>query len=254
MPIISIITVCLDAIDSLKITAQSISAQNYSKFEWIVIDGGSIDGTVEYLESLDITTHLISEKDSGIYDAMNKGIKLAKGRYCLFLNAGDRLFDNSVLRSIAPYLKADLVVGQLSVVNHPRKEDFIQCLDFRSLAKHAIFFTSLLHPSTFIKRRLFDKFGGYDETFMIAGDHDFFARVLRKNVSVEFAPITVAVFPMGGVSGQMKHSQLFSDELAKVQKENFALIDRIWITLFISFKKIVRKILRREKSKVKNTT
>ena len=87
---ISIITICLNEIGTIEKTCESIIEQSYDNYEWIVIDGASNDGTIEYLSNFqDRILHFVSEKDEGIYDAMNKGIKLSSGKYVIFLNGGD---------------------------------------------------------------------------------------------------------------------------------------------------------------------
>ena len=95
---LSIITVCLNDRIGFDRTAKSIALQSDQDFEWIVVDGNSTDGTADLFEGYsDRINHLISEPDDGIYDAMNKGIVLASGKYCLFLNAGDTLYDLKVI-------------------------------------------------------------------------------------------------------------------------------------------------------------
>jgi len=97
-PILSIITVNLNDVEGLKKTMTSVLEQTWQEFEYIVIDGGSTDGSKEYIESFsDKISVWVSEPDAGIYNGMNKGIKVANGEYLLFLNSGDHLFDNRVL-------------------------------------------------------------------------------------------------------------------------------------------------------------
>jgi glycosyltransferase involved in cell wall biosynthesis len=113
----------LNARQQIEQTEMSIASQESRDFESIVIDGGSTDGTVQFLKEKESFDCLVSEPDNGIYDAMNKGIDFARGEYCLFLNAGDTLYAPNVLSELDKYLDADVFVGRLQVVcfNNPAK-------------------------------------------------------------------------------------------------------------------------------------
>ena len=108
-PLISVITVCYNSAEMLQRTIKSLRLQTYSEIEYIVIDGASKDNTLKViLQSGVEPTHLISERDRGIYDAMNKGLALAKGEYLMFLNAGDSLYSSDTLQRIADVAKNDI--------------------------------------------------------------------------------------------------------------------------------------------------
>lgn len=209
-------------------TAASISNQTSNEFEWIVIDGGSTDGTVEFLQGLESIDHFISEQDDGIYDAMNKGIQLARGRYCLFLNAGDSLFDSQVMDRVQGYLLADLVVGSIkkSFPNHPHKTTITR-FDDQDIREKYLYLRSLPHQSTFIRRELFSNHGEYEKKFKILGDHDFFARVILQGATISFLPFCVADYQMDGISTTLKKSQLFQDEMSQVRRRNFSFFYRL---------------------------
>lgn len=228
MVALSIITVCLNAGNSIEQTAASISQQTDRDFEWIVIDGGSTDGTVEFLQGLTGLDHCISEKDAGIYDAMNKGIGLSRGSYCLFLNAGDSLYDQYVIENVKKELKADLVIGSLHTCfpEDPGK-NYIKCFDTQDIRAKYLYYRSLPHPSTCIKRDLFERFGLFDTSFRIVGDHDFFARVLLKEASKVFAPFCISTFIMDGVSTRLKRSTQFNEEMQRMRSKNFSPLYRL---------------------------
>lgn len=224
---LSIITVCLNSRKEIQQTATSILNQIDSDFEWIVIDGGSSDGTVEYLNGLSFLTHFVSEGDAGIYDAMNKGIRLASGSYCLFLNAGDSLFDECVVESIKKYLKADLLIGTMQTCfPEDSNKNYIKRFDDQDIREKYLYYRSLPHPSTFIKRELFEKYGQFDTSFGIVGDHDFFARVLLKGVSKTFVPFCVSTFIMDGISTKLKHSEQLKLEMQRMRIKNFSFLYR----------------------------
>ena len=225
----SIITVCLNARNELERTADSIKSQDSNDFEWIVIDGGSTDGTPEFLNSLSFITELRSEPDDGIYDAMNKGIALATGRYCLFLNAGDYLYSRHTISSCLEYLKSDIVVGWINIVypEQLNKETMIKKIDNQKIGRKYMYHRPIPHQSSFIKRKLFDYYGYYNTEYKICGDRDFFCRTLNNGASLSFAPLCVSNFFMDGISTIMNGTELYNQEIEKYKKENFTKIYRI---------------------------
>jgi glycosyltransferase involved in cell wall biosynthesis len=179
MPKITIITITYNNLEGLKRTIGSVVNQTWQEFEYIVIDGASIDGSADYIESQsDKIDYWISEPDKGIYDAMNKGIKLATGEYLLFLNSGDHLFNNRVLEKYNSFAdEVDMICfdeyrvgdGFSEIIEYPRKLNFSDlCL------------SSLSHPNTIIKKSLFDKVGLYDESMRIVSDWKFSILALFK--------------------------------------------------------------------------
>jgi glycosyltransferase involved in cell wall biosynthesis len=197
---ISIITINFNNRVGLIKTISSIKQQTWQEFEYIVIDGGSSDGSREYLENQDdYIDFWLSEKDSGIYNAMNKGIDIAKGEYLLFLNSGDHLFNDTVLEMNYNYLKKqDLICFNLQMVRNgvsritksPIKISFSD-----------LYTTSLPHPSTFIKKNLFYKVGFYDENLRIVSDWKFFILALFKfNCSYLKIDNTLSTFYLDGIS------------------------------------------------------
>ncbi len=234
---LSIITVCLNDKHGLERTAKSIKKQTDQSFEWIVIDGESSDGSVELLEQYsDVIGRLISEPDGGIYDAMNKGIKLASGRYCWFLNAGDTLYDLNVVEQLQPFLNSDLVIGQMEVFSPvDTHKNGIRKYETQNIGKKYLYFRTLPHQATCIKRSLFTDYGLYDTSFMIAADHDFFARVFRTGVSIGFAPFCLSTYMLDGLSTQLKASQLFEKERIIIRKRHFSVLYGWWRRLIQSF-------------------
>ena len=109
---ITVVTICYNAEKCIKETIQSVLGQSYTDFEYLIIDGNSIDNTVGIIKEFDDKRIvLVSEKDKGIYDAMNKGIRLSSGEYIIFMNSGDVFADSKVLEDISSELKADVVFG-----------------------------------------------------------------------------------------------------------------------------------------------
>jgi glycosyltransferase involved in cell wall biosynthesis len=172
----SIITVVLDAKEDLIETIESLRKQNHKNFEYIVIDGGSTDGTIEVInKNLDIIDKWISEKDSGIYDAMNKGIDLCEGNYIGMLNAGDKYMPNalSLVNSYLKFNNLDFIFGSVmkKVLRH----------GFRKYRIYWNFDFSTSHSSGFfIANNAQKKLGKYNLLYKISSDFDLFFRMIVK--------------------------------------------------------------------------
>lgn len=195
---LSIITVNLNNRDGLKKTIESVIPQTFKDFEWIVIDGGSNDGSKELIEQYaEHFSYWVSEPDKGIYNAMNKGIRVAKGEYIQFLNSGDWLYDNTALeRCFSHGFDADIAYGDILFYKAEGKEEchYPQCMSLRFLYKF-----SLGHPASFIKRELFQA-ELYDETLKIVSDWKFFLRQAIRNKRFEYINEMVSCFVTDGIS------------------------------------------------------
>ncbi len=176
MPKLSVITVCYNNLEGLKKTIDSVASQTWNVFEYIIIDGGSDDGTKEFLQSRQsVITYWVSEPDNGIYQAMNKGIHAANGEYLLFLNSGDHFYNNTVLAENHSCLgQYDLTCFNLQIVGRTTTLFSVpEKLRFSNL-----YFSSLPHSATFIKKELFAKIGYYDESLRVVADWKFFLLAL----------------------------------------------------------------------------
>ena len=213
-PKLSIITICYNE-KHIEDTCRSVACQTWNNFEWIVVDGGSTDGTLDVLNRY--REHIrvyISEKDNGRYDAMNKGISRAKGEYLLFLNGGDylahervleRIFEFKPIQGLEQHLNfqfdADILYGEVisketGMMPWPIWTVGPQQFSLEYFAKH-----SLPHQATFIRRNLFKKYGLYDTTYQFAADYEWFMRVLlRYGVSSAYVPMPVSVYNFEGAS------------------------------------------------------
>lgn len=207
---ISIITINLNNKDGLKKTIESVVNQTvFDKVEYIIIDGGSTDGSVEVIEEYKDKLHYyVSEKDNGIYNAMNKGIEKANGEYCIFLNSGDYLSENNVLERVFPYLDSDIVYGNEWKVNErykgPYEAKYPDKLDESFFRR-----TSLPHQSTFIKSELL-KESHYSEGYKIISDWKFFIEAFRSGKTYKHMPFIVSVYDCSGYSCQ--HWDLMQQE------------------------------------------
>ncbi len=220
---LSIITVNYNNKAGLEKTINSVVGQTYAGVEYIIIDGGSVDGSVDVIkEHGDKIKYWVSEKDTGIYNAMNKGIERASGKYCLFLNSGDTLYDKDVTKDVMGLKSmADIVYGNL-IFEYPngarRKGVMPSKLTFRHMIQD-----TLWHPVSFIKRELFTTIGKYDESFPIISDYDFFLKaVLVAGVSTQKVNIVITLFTQDGVSASAANKQKILEERIKVQLKYFS--------------------------------
>ena len=223
--LLSIVTINFNDAKGLKKTMESINAQNTKDFEHIIIDGNSTDGSVEIIKSYKYNNlSYLSEQDSGIYNAMNKGIKRAKGKYVLFLNSGDYLEHNEVVTKVIPYLEKDYSVLSGNIVfdedtghrlrEHPEK------ITFSYLAGNAI-----SHPSSFIKTSLFNTYGLYDESYKIVSDWAFFLKILGlNNESFLKLPFIITVFDTKGISSNENNFENVYAERRRVLESYFPRI------------------------------
>lgn len=202
MPKLSIITINYNNLEGLKKTLNSVFEQNYQDFEYILIDGGSTDGSRELIEqNADKFIYWVSEQDKGIYNAMNKGINVAKGDYCLFLNSGDWLFDPSTLKNVKANLskKADILIGSTIEVDVNGK--FVYERKNTEFTLYTLSYTSFPHQASFFSRPLLKELNGYDENFKVISDWLFYFRsIIEKNANICSIDIKVAYFEQGGLS------------------------------------------------------
>lgn len=197
----SIITINYNNRDGLRNTIESIINQSYKDYEFIVIDGGSTDGSVDIInEYKDRITYWVSEKDNGIYHAMNKGVKAAHGEYLSFINSGDMLFNEHVLEDCLPYLKWDIVHGIAENINTPVAT---LCL-IKIPGKKDPFSPTLHHQACLFKKELFDN-EQYDESYKIVSDWKFYIeQILFYNCSFYRMPVKNAMCEGEGVSEKGK--------------------------------------------------
>ena len=200
---ISIITINLNNKEGLRKTAESVVFQSaFSEIEWIVIDGGSTDGSIDIIEEFrDKMAYGISEPDRGIYNAMNKGVSQAHGEYVLFLNSGDALLNSEVIAHFfasQAYGMFDYCVGGII---QERKGDVTSVVMPPHKVSANILLTSYLpHPSQFIKKVRFGEHL-YDESYRIAADIAFTARdMIKYGATYAALDFIVTRFDLGGVS------------------------------------------------------
>lgn len=213
----SIITINLNNAVGLKKTIESVISQTFPNFEYIVIDGDSNDDSKDIIQQYhNQITYWVSEKDSGIYNAMNKGIKVAKGEFILFLNSGDYLVNERVLEDVAKLIQSDKDICTGDIFLDNGKE--IQLYKNPDVVSaELMMLRTITHQSTFINTNLFRVYGEYDESFKIVSDWAFFLDMLiLKNKKYQRIPIPVAVFDTSGISMNPTHLDLHLKERKQV--------------------------------------
>lgn len=219
---ISIITINYNDKIGLTKTIESVKNQTYNLFEFIIIDGGSTDGSTDVIAKYnDKIDYAISEKDSGVFNAMNKGIRAANGEFVLFMNGGDCFENNNILHEIVPLLndQYDIYYGN----NYKATPNSKRLKTYPSKLNFSFFYTSSInHQSTFIRKSLFDKYFYYNENYKIASDWEFFVyTICYKNVPYRYIDKTIAIYDFTGISSRPESSQLFEEEKNQTIKNFF---------------------------------
>lgn len=199
----SIITVNYNNKEGLRKTIESVIHQSFRDFEYIVIDGGSTDGSADILIEYDKQiTYWVSEPDKGIYNAMNKGIAQAKGEYLNFMNSGDCFYSPNILEKVASYnYETDFIVGRDYHFNEEIQKGHASNPPSRTTMIH-FFVATLDHQSSFIRRELFDN-SPYDEGHRLVSDWIFFTeKIVRDGKRVQFIQDIVCRREEGGLSQQ----------------------------------------------------
>lgn len=223
---ISIITVCLNAKDTIEETLLSIINQTYKDIELIVIDGASTDVTLEIIDKYkDKISHFVSEPDSGIYDAMNKGIKAASGDFIFFLNANDVFYNEQALQKVADALTKNkeikILFGDVEYISKDKKTS--QILRFNSIKDDfSLILGNICHQSIFYHKSLFEEFGLYSNQFKIYSDWDFNIKCLVENkVPAIYLPLIISKFQLGGICSSEKNKLICSREKKGLVKKYY---------------------------------
>lgn len=211
---VSIITVVKNSEQTIENAILSVNSQRYPNIEHIVIDGASTDNTFNIvLKYKNYLSTFISEKDSGIYDAMNKGIARAKGSIIGFLNADDVYSDNNVISDVVTLMEengSDAVFGDLIYVKPQKPHKIVRYYDSSSFNKRSLAIGTMpAHPTIFLKKKIYEKFGSFKTNYRIAADFEFVARVFsHASLSYSYLPRVMVKMNTGGVSTKSLRSNL----------------------------------------------
>ena len=242
LPKVSIITVVFNAKEDLKKTMQSVFSQTYNNIEYIIIDGGSTDGTVDVVESYkDRISYFKSEKDKGIYDAMNKGIEQATGEWLNFLNAGDMFVDSQVLEKIFknPLDNVNLIYGSIVVRDILGKD--IATVQPKKFTKFNIVFWgtgTLCHQAMFVSSRIIGK---YALKYKLKGELNWYFDLLPKVKRFKIVDFPVVVYSLGGTGEQnYRLNHLETIEVMFKQNGIFGILSMPFI-LYSLLKHIIKR-------------
>ncbi len=220
---LSIITINFNDAHGLEKTIQSVINQTFIDYEFIIIDGGSTDGSIETIKKHNYRiAYWCSEKDNGIYDAQNKGISKATGEYCLFLNSGDYLYDNNVLLNVFDTSPVDdIVYGD--IIYHENGSTDRRRIFPDHLSKHFLLTDVIGHQVQFIKRKVFEQYGIYDTQYKIVADYEIFIRaVIKHKISIKHISIFISVFDLSGLSSNQEQVKKINQERAIVHRMYFS--------------------------------
>ena len=233
-PKISVVTVVYNSAALIENTVKSIINQSYSHIEYIVVDGGSTDGTIDILNRYkkNIST-LISEPDRGIYDAMNKGISLATGDFVVFINSGDKFSSPDILEKIftnPDAAQADVIYGDTDITDsdgniiHSRRHRPPETLDWKSFKRGML----VCHQSFIARRNLIDS---YDLTYRYAADFDWCIRILKKSKSVHNSRQVISLFLEGGQTRKTIVPGL--KERFRIMRHHYGLLSAIFWNIIL---------------------
>lgn len=237
-PRISIITVCYNSDATIRDTLESIASQSYTNFEHIIVDGGSTDNTPNIIR--DWSKHsitLVSEPDNGIYDAMNKGIALAKGEYIGMLNSDDYFAKPTALEMIAARLatnNVDAVFSCLDIVDPANLNWVLRKYRIRNYTPFMLRIGVMPpHPTFYCKKSCYEKAGPYRTDYLIAADFEMLVRLLLKcHISWKFIDESLVKMRAGGLSSSgIKSNLIVNREIIRACKENGLYTNILFLTL-----------------------
>ena len=233
-PKISVVTVVYNSKALIENTVKSIINQSYNHIEYIVVDGGSTDGTIDILNSYkkNIST-LISEPDHGIYDAMNKGINLATGDFVVFINSGDKFSSPDILEKIfsnPDAAQADVIYGDTDITDsdgniiHSRRHRPPESLNWKSFKRGML----VCHQSFIARRNLVES---YNLNYRYAADFDWCIRILKKSKSVYNSRQVISLFLEGGQTRKTIVPGL--KERFRIMRHHYGLISAIYRNIIL---------------------
>lgn len=254
-PLLSIITINYNDASGLEKTMESVIKQTFQDYEYIIIDGASTDSSLEIIQKkIEKIHYWSSEKDSGIFNAMNKGIKIAKGSYLLFLNSGDILNGLDALSDFIsnPNFGGDIIYGDYKFLNGEKiYPDYLTPLFF--------IISSLPHQSTFFKKKVFDTMGFYDENYKISSDKAFYIKCfLSKEFDFKHINYPLTIFDLSGISNnpsylenQISENEIIFQEYYGLFYEDYKQILNLRRELYVAKGQTIPGILNRITKKIK---
>lgn len=243
---ISIITASYNSVKTLGETMESVLSQTYADWEYIVVDGGSMDGTVDLIKKYEKRfcgrMKWTSEPDKGIYDAMNKGILKSKGDVVGILNSDDYFTTNDVLSSVASVLSAkdlDAVYGDIHFINEGEPDKVVRYYSSRHFKPFWLRFGFMpAHPSFYVRRAVYQKAGLYDTSYKIGSDFEMMVRLFRKqHIRYQYLAKDFVTMRTGGISTKnLKSRRILLAEDVRACRTNGIYTNKLMIALKYLYK------------------
>lgn len=237
-PFFSITTPCFNSEKTIERTLRSVLEQEFKDYEYIIVDGGSTDGTTDILKRYEPLfegrMRWKSERDKGIYDAFNKGIAQSKGLYCWNINADDYA-EPQALQFIADKVKDlqpssfPILSGSLRFIYDDGREAHIKTMDQKEAdRRYRLADIGINHPATIVPKRVYDQVGSYDEQYKIMGDMDWFRRAYEAGVPFMYTAEVLTNMSEGGVSTKLNFSKLARDRWHYSRKFYSNILTQSW--------------------------
>lgn len=223
---VSVVTVVYNGERTIRDAIQSVVSQDYNNIEYIVIDGGSSDKTVQIVRSFrGRVSRIISEKDAGIYDAMNKGVLNAAGDVIGFLNSDDFYINNRVISTIASKFISEnvgIVFGDVVYVRPDNLDKVVRYYGAKDFTPEQMSWARYPpHPAFFMKRNLFEIYGLFKTNYLIAADFELMIRLMyRHKILYSYVPEIITKMRVGGISTDLKYKWMLNKELVRACLEN----------------------------------
>ena len=221
---LSIITICYNE-PFLEKTCESIVNQTWQDFEWVVVDGGSNQETLDIFEKYKSRIDkFISEPDNGIYDGCNKGVKLAEGEFVIFMNAGDCFYSNTILAKVFENktYSADILYGDTQVLDNNTHQEVRISKQPSEMTKDYLILSNLDTQSVFIRRELFNKCGLHDLNYKIASDYDRWLAFYKGGTVFEYLQEIISCYDNSGISSNPKNQNKMDTERYKIVRKYFS--------------------------------
>ena len=232
---ISIITINLNNKIGLRQTIASVAEQKFTDFEYIIIDGGSSDGSKEIIESFkEYIDFWVSEPDKGIYDAMNKGLKRVMGDYVYFLNSGDyflfpgvlNLIDKEITKTNPDFLMAGVLKSNPSTGEYSTELPTI-------IDKISLFKKMVCHQTLFVHKNVFNEIGNFDISYKIKADYDWILRAVNhKNYKFDYLDSLITFYPLEGASDTL-YNKYSVKEIPQIRRKYFSLKAEVYLRRYI---------------------
>ncbi len=244
---ITVVTVCLNAEDTIVETIESVLGQTYENLEYIIIDGMSTDGTQAIIHRYedDKRVKVVFEYDNGLYHAMNKALGICDGQYIIYMNSGDVFHDKRVIEDMVPHLKDDLVYGNV-VRNKKNGEELEKYHGKYKLMWLLLSGRMMSHQSLFVKIDIMRRLR-FDEQYKISADYDFLIRAKKEKYSIQYVDRTVSVINnIEGISSQIENYEIMRAEDDKSLRQNYTCLYYL-IKIPKGLVRFVRRIWERRK-------